>query len=138
MGRHNKLGNDRHTRVSRLRDWGALLALFAILVQNIVPFGQALAVEPGSDVDYQIVCTASGIKQVPLGEDGQPVDPQGAEFCPFCFISSAPLFLEPAFEIAVQRIERGEHRTIAIAPSSELPSLWRTIPRPSRAPPLNV
>lgn len=118
--------------------WVVWMVLLALLFQNVVPFGQALAAGLGQDVEYQIICTANGIKQVPIGDLGEPIETQSTDFCPFCFTTSAPVFLEPQADVAVFHVVNHDERTFITATDVDFSSVWRSIPRPSRAPPVFI
>jgi len=115
------------------------LAVLAVLVQVLMPFGQALAYDVDSDIEYQVICTATGVKQISIGSDGQPIEPLDVpSSCPFCFLHSAVVLLTPEtvptfstfIVVAPDAYERPVQQRTA--------GIWRGAPRPSRAPPLYV
>lgn len=121
------------------RQKAAWLVVLALFVQMLAPFGHALALEVDGDFNYQIICTATGIKQIPIDADGQPLEPRDAiSTCPVCYFHGAPALLVPentpslttaAIEVAVEFGLPVQHRSV---------SLFRTAPNPARAPPLTA
>lgn len=124
----------RITRPPR-RLWAAWFAVFALFAQVLVPFGQALAFDANQDIEYQIICTANGVKQIPIGSDGAPIDVQDTTPCPFCLTYSVPALLQPqmlATPLTTQNI------AFVFIAHPQHTSIWRGTPRPPRAPPLFV
>ncbi|MCW8914797.1 MAG: DUF2946 domain-containing protein [Magnetovibrio sp.] len=129
----------RPTRSAHLaRRIPAWLAVFTLLAQVLMPFGQALAFAPDQDVEYQIICTANGVKQIPINADGSPIDAQDARQCPFCFTYSAPSLLQPEVSTIIVDSHADNRVSFAQITSEHRISIWRGTPQPSRAPPLNV
>jgi hypothetical protein len=67
---------------------GPWLALFALLLQSLMPIAHAAAMLSLAGPDTLVICTADGPKQVHLAEDGslQPVEQNGKlpPACPGC------------------------------------------------------
>lgn len=122
----------------RRRQWTAWLAVFTLLLQFAVPFGQALAFDPATDIEYQIICTANGVKQIPINADGAPVEAQDTVSCPFCFAYAAPALVQPV--LIGGEFSKNAQSDVAFSHPAYIQrtSIWRGTPRPSRAPPLNV
>ena len=127
----------RHNAENR-RIWTATVLLFALFVELLTPFAQALAYEPSSGAEFQVICTVGGVKQVRLDEDATPVEEHDVAPCPFCFLHATPVLLDLHVEISVAVVRVADR--IAFVPVSETLSagIWRSTPNPSRAPPLNV
>ena len=127
-------------QIAAMRRQGAVwLAVFAVLAQVLMPFGQALALDANSDYEYQVICTATGITQVAIGADGKPIEPLDVpKSCPFCSLHSSLVLLEPesvpAFtsKSALVPVASVQHTEQRIA------SIWRGAPQPSRAPPVSI
>lgn len=138
MGRqgHSTQSVRRYLRTHR--QWAAWVAVCALLIQLVVPFGQALAFDPEQDIEYQFICTANGIKQIPINTDGSPVDPPANASCPFCFLTAAPALFSPAYDCAV--VSEDLRIPVSFTQLNEqIPAnIWRGAPRPSRAPPLSI
>lgn len=120
------------------RQISAWLAVLALLVQVLLPFGQALALGPSQDIEYQIICTANGVKQIPINGDGTPIDAQDAAPCPFCFTYAAPSLLQPETNTFILDSQSDKTVSYAISANDQHTSIWRGTPRPSRAPPLSI
>ncbi|HEY9080527.1 DUF2946 domain-containing protein [Magnetovibrio sp.] len=115
------------------------LAVFAVLAQVLMPFGQALALGANADYEYQVICTATGITQVAVGADGQPIEPLDVpKSCPFCFLHSSVVLLQP------EQVPTPGMRMVVVPVAFEHPahqrtaSIWRGSPQPSRAPPVSI
>ena len=126
------------TPAHAFRHWTAWLTAFALFVQVFVPFGHALAFDPDSGLEFQVICTPTGIKQITLNADGAPVDPQDVEPpCPFCFTYTVPALLQPD-TVATAFVVASSPSSFTLPGHARYASIWRGTPRPSRAPPLNV
>ncbi len=124
--------------VQAFRHYTAWLTAFALFVQVFVPFGHALAFDPDSGLEFQVICTPTGIKQIPLNVDGTPADPQDVEPpCPFCFTYTAPALLQPD-TVATVFVSASQPPSFTHPGHARYASIWRGTPCPSRAPPLNV
>jgi len=127
-------------QIAAVRRQGAVwLAVFAVLAQVLMPFGQALALDASSDYEYQVICTATGVTQVAIGADGQPIEPLDVpKSCPFCSLHTALILLEPesvpAFTSKSAFVPVGFMEPIEQTPAS----IWRGAPQPSRAPPVSI
>ena len=133
-----KTGLNRAVHTMR-RQGAAWLAVFAVLAQVLMPFGQALAFDSNADYEYQVICTATGITQVALGADGQPIEPLDVpKSCPFCFLHSALVLLEPE-SVPALTVQPTSPPVAFVQPAEQHPaSIWRGAPRPSRAPPVSI
>lgn len=92
----------RHKRNSFGRRFAVLFAAFALSLQSLVPFAQAMpASGAGSGGTYIVICTALGIQTIPDPNAPPPVDNRPA--CPVCvahalggaLLAPEPLTLEP-------------------------------------------
>jgi len=135
MVRFGHVNRHMRTTQSMRRQATALAAVFMLLVQVLMPFGQALAFDVGQDIEYQIICTPTGVQQIPIGVDGAPIAPQDMAPCPFCFVSNAPPLFTP--EVAPFLIVTDEvgHEIFTQAFDRNHTNVWRGAPHPSRAPP---
>ncbi|MBC8267270.1 MAG: DUF2946 domain-containing protein [Rhodospirillaceae bacterium] len=130
----------RLKRVARpKRQVASWLAMFALLMQVLMPFGQALAFDSPQDIEYQLICTANGIKQIPINGNDAPLPQQDiGPRCPFCTISFAPVLLQPDAIAAVIRKEITDDVSYGRDEPSRDATIWRGSSSPSRAPPLDV
>jgi len=127
-------------QIAAMRRQGAVwLAVFAVLAQVLMPFGQALALDASSDYEYQVICTATGITQVAIGADGKPIEPLDVpKSCPFCSLHSTLVLLEP--ESVPAFTSKSALAPVAFVQPTEqhIASIWRGAPQPSRAPPVSI
>ncbi|MBF0250719.1 MAG: hypothetical protein HQL35_08845 [Alphaproteobacteria bacterium] len=139
MTRPNVIHSDtRGTKPGR--PTAAWLVLLSLMVQVLLPFGQALAFEPTPDgeVEYLLICTANGIKQVPLGDGRSPIESrQTVDFCPYCVTHAVSAVLPVAQILLGLPGETGPDR-FATPSSIDHAALWRATPPPSRGPPPGV
>ena len=121
------------------RQGAAWLAVFAVLAQVLMPFGQALALDASADYEYQVICTATGITQVAIGVDGKPIEPLDVpKSCPFCSLHSTLILLEPE-SVPAFTSKSAFVRVALMQPVEQAPaSIWRGAPQPSRAPPVFI
>ena len=78
-------------RKRRFRFAAAWTAVFALLLQAMLPLGQAVAAPADGDgTGFQIVCTAYGLQPVPAGGDDGSADGE-AYSCPICQIHAFSL-----------------------------------------------
>jgi hypothetical protein len=103
----------------------ALLAVFALLVQALVPsIANAARVGPGG----QVICTGHGLQTIPTGDiapaQGTPSRP--CEHCVCPLLAAAP---PPALTYAVARLSYSREAAPAAAPG-DLPTPARAPPRP--------
>jgi hypothetical protein len=116
----------------------AQVAIFALIVQMLLPFGQALAFSSEQSIEYQIICTASGIKKIPVDHNNGPVDPTNSTPCSFCLVHLAPVLAVPQVASVIVIDEPVEHAVFGLPAQQVQVSIWRSSLRPSRAPPLFV
>jgi len=138
MARLGQITRQMRTSLHMRRRWVALLAVFALVAQVVVPFGHAMAFDAGVGVEYQVICTANGFKQIPVNADGAPINPQVVAPCPFCFLTTAPALFVPTPDTTIVADVERAHVTFARPAAQHQASIWRGTPRPSRAPPLFV
>lgn len=121
------------------RQGAAWLAVFAVLAQVLMPFGQALARDANADYEYQVICTATGITQVAINADGEPIEPLDMpKSCPFCSLHNALVLLEPE-SVPALTAQSTFRPTVFVHPAVQHPaSIWRGAPNPSRAPPVSI
>lgn len=115
----------------------ASIAIFALIAQILIPFGQALAFSAESNIEYQVVCTANGFKKIAIDTSGDPIEAPDGTNCPLCLLQGSSAVL--------QKVEEGgshvgDVRKTAFAPSriDNHTSLWRAGPRAPRGPPLGA
>jgi len=139
---HRMARSGHHLRSKRsapsTRRLPAWLALLSLVAQLLVPFGQALALDPIQDIEYQVICTASGVKQIAVDTDGNPILPQNAAPCPFCFSHAAPSVLQP--EVGSVFVKHAPDVVVSFArlENDQHASLWHGVAHPSRAPPQSL
>ena len=138
MAHNGHLSRSRVFCMSAPRRIMAWMAVLSLLVQVLVPFGQALAFDPETDIEYQIICTANGVKQIALDADGAPIEPQDARTCPFCFLTAAPVLLNPGQGQVLVSLEESRAVTFDRLSPQRHASIWRGAPQPSRAPPFTA
>lgn len=127
-------------QIAAMRRQGAVwLAVFAVLAQVLMPFGQALALDPNSDYEYQVICTATGVTQVAIGADGEPIEPLDVpKSCPFCSLHNALILLEPE-NVPTFTSKSAFVPAAFMEPVGQTPAcIWRGAPQPSRAPPVSI
>ncbi|MFC1672619.1 DUF2946 family protein [Pseudomonadota bacterium] len=118
----------------------AWLAVFALFVQAMAPLSAAWASEAfgtSMDGELQVICTASGVKTIAIGEDGQPVNPPDMVSCPMCVVHSASAILSPQLGETVTH-SVVEQDTYVPVLNDVHANLWRASPRPPRGPPLSA
>ena len=116
----------------RLATWLAVLVLSA---QVLVPFAQALAADDPQGLEYQLICTASGVKQILIGEDGAPIDAQDAAPCPFCLAYATSALLQPEDVSVLIEAQRADPMVFPQVSGIDHADTWRSASQPSRAPP---
>jgi len=83
----------------RAGGFAPLLALVALILQSLVPIAHAAAMAAYAAPGTIVICTAEGLKQVHVAEDGslQPVEPSGKlpPACPGCPIGGSVAALLP-------------------------------------------
>lgn len=124
-----------HRARRKLTVW---VAVVAFIFQMLVPFGQALAFNADQGTEFQYICTVTGIKQIPIDESGDPIEPTDAAPCPFCFVHFTPALFVPQQANIIILHEPIEHTVFGL-PIQQVPnSIWRSSLRPPRAPPLFI
>lgn len=114
----------------------ATFAVLALMMQVLLPFGQAIAFDADTDIEYQIVCTSSGVKQIAVGADGSPIELQDALPCPFCFTHNTPALTLPDEGPNAALVLPARVQASFVRVSQRLhTNLWQSTPNPSRAPP---
>jgi len=115
--------------------WATWLAVLVLSAQVLLPFGQALASNDEQGLEYQLICTANGVKQILIDANGAPIDAQDAAPCPFCFTSTTLALFQPE-DLSVL-LERPRSGPVVFAPLAHLnhASTWRGRSQPARAPP---
>ncbi|MBL4613448.1 MAG: hypothetical protein JKY27_01035 [Magnetovibrio sp.] len=113
-------------------------AAFVLIVQMLLPFGQAVAFDVDQDIEYQIICTANGIKQIPIDQNGAPIEPVDAVSCSSCVMHVVAALLAPQVTALISIEEPVEHASFGLPVEQVQISVWRGSLRPSRAPPLFV
>jgi len=115
--------------------WATWLAVLVLSAQVLLPFGQALASNGEQELEYQLICTANGVKRILIDANGEPIDAQDAAPCPFCFTSTTLALLQPAETAAL--IKQPQVAPMVFTPLAHLghTSTWRNVSLPSRAPP---
>lgn len=119
------------------RAFVAWLAVFALFAQVLAPLSSALAFEAGAGDEFQVICTANGVKTITINQDGEPPHPAAARSCPFCITHTAPgIFTPEAITVTatVTPFAQNFAQPIAYVQSS----IWRGSPQPARAPPLSI
>jgi hypothetical protein len=114
------------------------LAVFALVLQTLLPVGQALALETAQDDSYIVICTANGIEQHPIDEGGTPIVPTSAGPCSHCLAHVPVNFIAPLDTASVVIEPLDQTTTFVVVFSHRQASIWRNLTRPSRAPPLSV
>ncbi|MDX1738788.1 MAG: hypothetical protein R3261_11165 [Alphaproteobacteria bacterium] len=111
----------------------ALLALFAMLFQAVLPLGNAIAADAG--IEQIVICTPNGIETVSLDADGNPIETETEVVCSSCILQAAVFLVSP------------DNHNPDIAYLAETVEVWSQIefipvnhqnstPRLTRAPPL--
>ena len=110
----------------------------AVFVQAIMPYSLALAFQSNQDTQYQFICTAEGIKQIPLETDGAPANSQVSyNSCPFCLLQKSPAAIISVNVVSlVSSVDFLKSYPLPV--TSHYIVLWNSVPPPSRAPPLFV
>jgi len=138
MARLRLLTRQMHASLHLRRRWVTWLAVLALAAQIVVPFAHAVAFDAGVGVEYEIICTANGIKQIPVNSDGEPIDPRVVAPCPFCSLTTAPVLFVPMPGTIIVTDHERVRITFARPAAQSQASIWRGTTRPSRAPPLFV
>lgn len=120
----------RHRRQVTVR-----LLVFALLFQVFAPFGQALALSVDPEIEYQVLCTVDGIKQVAVGQDGQPSEPVDRETCVFCLTHGSFVLAAPQNPTIIIHGNWAERTAYAPPSQQNRDSIWRASLPLSRAPP---
>jgi len=114
------------------------LAVFALVFQTFLPLSQAMAAQANQNDEHQFICTAHGIVQVPVDQDVTPMAPTNAGPCTHCMMHVS-VALPPPLEIEALALKAPEQLTGLVLINQEAQSsIWRGLPRPSRAPPASV
>jgi len=116
----------------------AWLAVFALVLQTLLPVGQALALETAQDERYIVICTANGIEQHPITQEGTPIVPTSAGPCSHCIAHAPVNFIAPLNTALVVVEPLNQSTAFVVVPQYRQVSIWRSQIRPSRAPPLFV
>lgn len=119
----------------RLTTWACL---FALIAQIFVPLGQVLASDTDQGIEYQLICTADGVKQILIDETGAPIEPQDVVSCAFCLMHAPPILIAPQLS-AVGVVEALGEQAIFARPVHQVQTnIWRGRLHLTRAPPLSV
>jgi len=134
----HRLGFSR--KIASVRRQGvAWLAVFAVLAQVLMPFGQALAYDVDGDYEFQTICTATGITQIVIGANGEPIEPLDVpKSCPFCSLHNALILLQPDHGPALASSMALTPVAFAHPVEQRAASVWRSAQQPSRAPPFSI
>ena len=122
-------------RKRQVTAWSVVAVLF---IQMLVPFGQALSLDTNSDLEYQIICTADGIKRLAISEDGQPIQPTGVETCVFCGTHMPTVMAVPQSFAFLTYDALAKCATRPLLSQQTQVNIWRAARPSSRAPPLFV
>ena len=122
----DKMHRTRHTLV-------AWLAVFALFAQMLAPLSSALAFDADTDGEFHVICTASGVKTVAIGEDGKPVKPVQGMSCPLC-LTYAAAALVPSV-VSFTGYTQRTHSAFALPHADAAANLWRAQPQLPRGPP---
>lgn len=125
----------RRTAGTARRQWTTWLAVLVLAAQVLLPFGQALASNGDQGLEYQLICTTTGVKQILIDVNGEPVDAQEAAPCPFCFTSTALALLQPDIFSVLFKQPNIEPVVFARLSHHSHAHTWRGKSLPSRAPP---
>lgn len=112
----------------------AWLAVFALFVQAMAPLSAAWASEAGAGAELQVICTASGVKTIAIGQDGQPIDPNETATCAFCVLHASGAILTPQIGETVTHTVVEQDAYVLVLNDVHA-NLWRATPRPPRGPP---
>lgn len=112
------------------------LAAFALFAQALVPLSSALAFDASSGGDFQVICTATGVKTIHIGQDSAPIEPHEVVSCPFCMVHAPGALLLPLTSDAILDHVIAEKPIFVLARANRHANLWRALPRPPRGPPL--
>jgi len=116
----------------------AWLAVFALVLQTLLPVGQALALETAQDERYIVICTVNGIEQHPISQEGTPIVPSSTGPCSHCIAYGSVNFIAPLATASVILEPLNQPTAFVVVPQYRQVSIWRSQTRPSRAPPLFV
>ncbi|PHS79643.1 MAG: hypothetical protein COB59_00945 [Rhodospirillaceae bacterium] len=118
------------------RTFAMWLAICALVLQTFMPLGQALAANALQNDDFQIICTANGIQQIPTSQNNVPIVPTNSGPCSHCLMHVSAALFTPQDTGAVLLSIPAEHVVAFALPKQQIhASTWRGLPRPSRAPP---
>ena len=130
--------NSRHKMQPARRQWTALVAIFAIVTQMLLPLGQALAFDSGQNFDYQNMCLPDGYKFSSSERNDTPTVPTNSVPCPLCTLQLAPTLPTPQ-EITIIIIDApAQHAVFSLPHQHTRTSIWRDALQPSRAPPISI
>jgi len=115
----------------------AWMVVVALCVQILMPLSSALAFDVGAGGEFQVICTANGIRTIAIDLDGVPIDPADMLSCPLCVMHAVSGIFNPQ-EIAVAEIVIHVVRDFSRPNPCVRSSIWCGPPRSSRAPPLSV
>ena len=116
----------------------AWLVALSLLVQGLVPLGQALAAEEGFGDNFQVICTAQGVKTIAVDENGQPTDPKEAVSCPFCLVHASAVGIAPQDNLSLSFPHETLKASFGVVRTDRHANLWHARPRMPRGPPLSV
>lgn len=134
MARFGHLFTKQH--ISR-RPFAVWFAVFALLIQALMPMSSALAFDAAGGGEIQVICTSHGVQTIVIDQDGNHITPTNKAPCPFCVTHVALGIFSPApthVLVNVVFAQRDYSQFTTYTPSS----IWRGAPQPSRAPPLSV
>lgn len=132
MGLSTRQQRKMHDTRRQLTVW---FAAFALIDQILMPFAQAMAFDANQGIEYQVICTANGIKQIPIDQNGTPIEPVDLVTCSSCVMHVAPVLLTPQLSTQIIIEEPVEHAAFGLPVQITQASIWRSSLRPSRAPP---
>ena len=118
------------------RTFATWLALFALVLQTVMPMGQAFAANALQSDDTPFICTMNGMQQAGTNQEEMPVTPSDSGPCSHCLMHvSAALFTPQGTDAILLSIPAGHRVSFALPKQQTHASIWRGLPRPSRAPP---
>lgn len=135
-GRHFE-GTPRK-RTVRPRSFVVWLIALSLLLQGLMPLGQALASDDGFGDNLQVICTAQGIKTITVDENGQPTDPKEAVSCPFCLVHAPTVGIAPQDALSLTFPHETLKTAFGVAREDRHASLWHVRPRLPRGPPSSL
>jgi len=125
----------RRTAGTARRQWTTWLAVLVLAAQVLVPFGHALASNGDQGLEYQLICTANGVKQILIDANGEPIDAQDVAPCPFCLTTATLALFQPEDISALFKQPNIEPVVFARLSHHSHAHTWRGKSLPSRAPP---